>query len=115
MDLSEMNGRALDAFADMLEPASLILADTDVRDQFRAGKRIPAIRTAIKKHKKEVVEVLAALDGVDPAEYKVNVWTLPKKLIEIFNDPEVAGLFSFPSPNERPSGDTSENIADATK
>lgn len=110
MKLSEIQGdRALDVFADILEPGAVILADKEVGDLFRAGKRLPAVKVAIKAHKKEVKEILAVIDGVPVEELKIGVFTLPTRLLEIFNEPEVLSLFSFPSLTERQSGDTSEN------
>lgn len=116
MKLSEIRGeRALDVCADIIEPGALILADPKVKELFNAGKRLPAVRTAIKSHKKEVIEMLAALEGESPATYeeKIGIFTLPLRLLEVFNEPDVISLFSFPSQTERPSGDTSENITEA--
>lgn len=113
MKLSEIQGeRALDVFADILEPGAVILGDENVKELFRAGKRLPAISHAIRSHKKEVIEIVAALDGVKPEEVKVNLLTLPIKLLELLNDPEVISLFSYPSQTESPSGDTSGNITE---
>jgi hypothetical protein len=41
----------------------------------------------------EVIEIIARLDCADPATYEVNLLTLPMKLYEIINDPEVVQLF----------------------
>ena len=116
MKLSEIQGdRALDVFADILEPGAAILSDEEVRDLFRAGKRLPAVRAAIKNHKEEVKAILAAMDGVEVKDLKINVITLPIKLLEIFNDPEVLPLFSSPSQTESPSGNTSETTTAENK
>lgn len=89
------NDEALDLFADLLEPAAEIIGDKEVADILKSGdKPIKAIKVAIKKHKSAVVEVLARIDGVEPSKYEVNVLTLPVKLIELLNRPEVQELFT---------------------
>lgn len=95
MKLSEIQGeRALDVLADLIEPASKILGDKEAAKCYKESK-IKFIKMAIKNHKREVIEILAVLDGVPVDEYKVNLFTLPMKLMEIINDPELQQLFSL--------------------
>lgn len=116
MKLSEMdNDRVLDIIADILEPGATILADKEVGDLYRAGKKLLAVKAAIKSHKKEIKEILATMDGVPVEELKINFFTLPSRVLELFNEPEVLSLFSFPSQTERQSGNTSETTTDADK
>lgn len=98
MKLSEYKGeQALDMLADLIEPAAAIMADPEIARLTRA--QMPAIKIvklAIKNHKREVLEIMATLDGEDPKDYaeKVNLFTLPAKLLEILNDPELMNLFT---------------------
>lgn len=103
--------KALDLLADLIEPASEILGDNAVRDAASAGKTLRAVSIAIKNHKKSVLQVLAALDGVPVEEYHCNVMTLPLKLVELFDDPDIAQLFSFAGQKVAPnlSGSLTEN------
>jgi len=98
MKLSEYKGeQALDMLADLIEPAAAIMADKEIATLVKSGApQIKIIKPAIKNHKPEVIEILAILDGEDPAEYaeKVNLFTLPFKLLEILNDPDLMGLFT---------------------
>ena len=55
--------------------------------------RVEAVKVAIKKHKKEVITILAVLDGEDPATYNVGLLTLPIRLIQLVNDKELVSLF----------------------
>lgn len=89
---SRSNEESLDLFADLLEPVAEILADAEVKEAFEL-KRIRGVKVAIKKHKAEVIQILALVDGIPVDEYKVNVFTLPLKLLELLNKPEVAELF----------------------
>lgn len=87
---------ALDTFADILIPLSNIMSDTGIREVYRDkenGGMIAAVRAAIKTHKKDVIEVLATLDGVPVDEYEVSVMSLPVKVLKILNDPEVQRAF----------------------
>lgn len=94
--LSDIHGEeALDVLADIIDPATEIMADQNLANYVRSGQNIAAIRVAIKDHKKAVIRVLATLDGEDPETYKPGVLTLPIKLLEIINDPDVMQVFSL--------------------
>lgn len=86
------NEESLDLFADLLEPVAEILSDDEVKRAFRK-KQVKGVKVAIKNHKAAIIEILALLDGVPVEEYRVNVLTLPLKVIELLNKPEVASLF----------------------
>ena len=95
-NLSEYKGEeALDLIVDLLEPIAKIMSDQEIADAYQHASKLEAIKVAIKKHKPEVIEILAILDGEDPAEYEVSVFTLPVKLLQILNDPELVSLFSL--------------------
>lgn len=98
MKLSEYKGeQALDMLADLIEPAAAIMTDREIVSAVRANlPKIKIVKAAIKNHKPEVIEILAILDGADPKEYaeKVTLFTLPAKLLEIFNDPDLMSLFT---------------------
>lgn len=89
------NDEKLDLFADLLEPAAEIIGDKDVAAALKGGgKPAAAARLAIKAHKGAVVEVLARLDGKNPAEYEVpGPVGLAAKLLQLLNDPELQNLF----------------------
>lgn len=94
MKLSDYKGEeALDIIVDLLEPMTKIMSDKEIAQAYQEVSKLEAIKIAIKNHKKEVIEILAILDGADPKEYEVNIFTLPVKLLEILNDPELVKLF----------------------
>lgn len=99
MKLSEIKGeQAIDALAELIEPAALIFADEDIKNSAKAGEpKLILAKKILKGHKAEVIKILAILDGEDPATYEVNLLTLPVKLLEILNDPEVSSLFTSQS------------------
>jgi len=101
--MNKNNEMALDTFADILIPLSNIMSDTGIREAYRDkenGGMIAAVRTAIKTHKEDVIEILATLDGVPVGEYEVSVMSLPVKVVKILNDPEVQRAFSGQSQKE---------------
>ena len=100
MRISDIKGeRALEVLADLIEPVASIMADSLVVADFRADKKLQAVKRLLKEHKTAVVEILALLHGEDPKEYKVNLLTLPIALLEILNDPDVMELFSSQEQN----------------
>lgn len=109
------NDEQLELFADLIEPAGEILGDEELGEIFNSGgKPITAVKIAIKKHKSAVVEILARLDGVEPAQYKVPGPTvLALKLFKLFGNPEIAELFTGQSQSVAASGGSAtENIGD---
>lgn len=88
------NEDALELFADLIEPAAEIFADAEVAEIMRSGALAKAVKVAIKNHKSAVIEILARIDGVEPKDYQVNVLSLPVKLINLLNKPELQELFT---------------------
>ena len=114
MKLSEYQGEAaLDILADLIEPAGEIMSDKEIGDVFKKN-RFKAIGLAIKNHKKAVMQILATMDGVPVEEYKCNVFSLPVKILELLNDPEMIQLFTYQGQtgDAKSSGSASENIED---
>lgn len=114
--LSEIKGEyALDVLAEILDPATEIIADEEVHKLYEKGKRVLAVSTAIKKHKKAVIHILAVLDGEDPETYKPSLLAIPIKAMEIFNDPDLIQVFSLQAQNvdESSSGSATVNTEEA--
>ena len=103
--------RALDLLADIIEPAAEIMGDKEVTEAAKGENMARTVSVILKRHKKAVIAVLAALDGVPVEEYHCNVFSLPAKLLELFNDPDISQLFSFAGQTEEPtaSGSLTEN------
>ena len=87
------NEESLDMFADMLEPMSVILADKEVSAKFKDGTLAAGVAHAIKRHKPEVIQILAATDGEPVETYKVNPIAIPFKLLHLLSSPEMKELF----------------------
>ena len=94
MKLSEFKAdAALDLIADIIEPATEILADPAIKEAFSRSK-IAAIKVAIKSHKNALREIVARLDGKNPEEYHFTALSLPVKLLSLLNDPDLQQLFT---------------------
>lgn len=95
MKLSEIKGKkALETTAELIEPLAHILADGTISEAVKAQKPVlHIVKLLLKGWPDDVITILALLDGADPATYEVNMLTLPVKLLEILNDPEVQTLF----------------------
>lgn len=95
MRLSEIEGeQALDIMADIIDPFVEIASDKDFVDMVRSKtSRIALVKKILRDHKQSIIAIMAAIDGKKPEEFKFNLLTLPKKILEVVNDPEVEMLF----------------------
>lgn len=110
MKLSDIKGdEAFEVLADLIDPASAIMADKEVETSFRSEPRLAFIKLLLKKHSKEITEILAILDRKPVEEYEVNLVALPVKVMELLNDPELEGLFQSQGQTETSSGSATEN------
>ena len=113
MKLSEVKDEAaLDLLADLIEPAAEIVEDPEIQKLINTGRRAAIIKLIIKNHKKSIIEILAAIDGIPVEEYHVNVFTLPLKLIDLFNDQELISFFTSAVEERTTFTDTLENTED---
>ena len=102
--LSDYHGEdAIEVLADIIEPFALIMADSDIQKlakdaQEKKGSVQPIqyIKVALKKHKHEVLEILARINDMPVDEYEktVNVVTLPMEVLAIVNDEAIKSLFT---------------------
>ena len=100
MKLSEFkDDAALDLIADIIEPATEILADPAIKEAFSRSK-METIKVAIKNHKSAIKEIIARLDGKTPEECHFTVLSLPVKLLNLVNDPELQQLFTLSGQTE---------------
>ena len=89
MKLSEFKDeKALDLVADIIEPLSILSVDEDFVNAVKSGNKLKAIKIALKEHQKEIITILALLDGEDPSNYHFNLLQIPKKVMSIINELE---------------------------
>ena len=106
---------ALDLLADIMEPAIEIMADPAIKEVAATGNRIKIAKTAIKNHKREVMEILAVMEGVKVEDYHCNIFSLPARVLEILSDDELISVFTSQAQEMKqliPSGPATENTWD---
>lgn len=94
--LSDIKGEdALDILADLIEPAAQFAMDDQFVKLVQGDNNLAAVKYAIKSHKKEVLAIMAILEGEDPKNYTPPLLRLPVMLLELLNDPELISLFQL--------------------
>lgn len=95
MKLSDFeNEKALDVLADIMEPAAKILSDEKVRELYNNGKpKLFLVQYVLKNHKEEVVMILATLNDEKPEEFRFNLLSLTRDLLDVVNDKELEAVF----------------------
>lgn len=106
------DGEALDLLADLIEPAEAIFSDKDVQNA-NSESMWKAVKVAIKKHKKEVMNIMAILDGVPVEDLHINVLSLPIKVMEVISDKDLVNFFVLQGQNmeSTSSGSVMENTS----
>ena len=106
------NEEALDLLVEILEPCSELLSDEKtIKLLYSKGKRMEGVKLMIRNHKRAVIAILAALDGVPASEYECGFFVLPTRIIEVLNDKELLSFFSEQQTTslENASGSATEN------
>lgn len=95
MKLSEIKGKkAIEMIADLMEPIAKILENGEIKKAVDNNEPvIKIVQRLLKGWPDEVITILALLDGEKPETYEVNLLTLPVKVLELINDPEIQTLF----------------------
>ena len=85
---------ALDLLADLLEPFAELFKDADFRREYGRNNLIRAVSLALKRHKSEIMQILARIDGTPVEEYHCTMATLPLRLIELMQDKDLQAVFT---------------------
>lgn len=98
MKISDIkNEEAIDLLIDCVDPAVNIFSDEKFREKLKKAEttkgKISAAKYAIKNHKKDVIELLAVLNGQAVEEYSANVFEMMVQILEIFNDENMQDFF----------------------
>lgn len=109
------NEQALELIADLLEPMTVILGDKEMPRLFASESKIALVKYVIKNYKSEIIDILAIIDGVPREEYKCNVFTLPKKILELLEDSETINFFTQSALTNQPFGGAMGTTAEAVE
>lgn len=98
MKLSDIKGEAaIDTLANLIEPVTEILADPDIKEAVEKKKpKLLIAKDLLKKHKKEVIEVLAAFNQKTYEEYvgKASLASILVETIDLLNDEDLMAFFN---------------------
>lgn len=130
MKLSDIKGeQTLDVIAEVIEPVANLAADKEVAALFTRQKLpqgmtsneflIARIKKAapklLKKHKEDVITILATIEGISPQEYgaNLNLVKLISDCVDLLTDDAFHALFmpAQTSGESVASGSVQENIA----
>lgn len=111
------NEQAIEALADMFDPILEIASDDAIKSAAKSDNRILMVKLMLKNHARSIFEIMAASECVPADEYECNMLTLPAKLMELFNRPELGFLFSSQGQTEdqTSSGSATESTEDKGK
>lgn len=85
---------ALDLLADLLEPFAALFQDDEFRREYGKNNVLRAVSLALKRHKEEIMQILARMEGVDRKNYHCSMATLPLRLIELMQDNDLQAVFT---------------------
>lgn len=121
--LSEFkDDEAMDVLVEILEPSANLIKNNKFKLAIRGDKekkikpnKMQAIKIAITENRKDVVKIMATLNETPVEEFHYNLLTLPKMLVEMFNDKELIDFFQYRGETdlEIPSGSATENIEES--
>lgn len=96
MKLSDHKGaEALEMLGDLIEYITDIMTDDDFVKLARSGgEPLKIVQYLLQHHAKNIMAIMARIDGEDPETYQPGILELPKKVLELVNDPDVADLFT---------------------
>lgn len=103
---------ALDLLAELIEPVANVFGDKEIAQNFRKNNMAQVVKLACKNYKKDLVHIMATLEGVEDKDFHYNVVTFPKLVLQVLNDPIFKDFFSSQGmkATETPSGSATENI-----
>ena len=88
------NEQAAEMLADLIEPAAAIFTDKEIREALKESK-MAGVKLAMKKHSKDLIDLLAAVDGADRETYNVNAMQIVSKTLKMLSDKELIQAFTL--------------------
>ena len=87
-----------DALCMMIDPAQELMADKELLSQIKGKNLWKAAARILTEHREAVRHILAAVNGIDPADVRLNPLALPGKIVEILSNPDLIQLFTLQLP-----------------
>lgn len=86
---------AIDLIADLIDPLTEIAQDEEILELTRK-KGTPVfkiVQAILRRHKDSAIQILAIIDGVEPEDYKGNVFTIIGRLLGLLNNKDIQSFF----------------------
>ena len=100
------DNEALELLEKILDPVCTIMSDQKVTSMWKRGKRdVFLAQAVIKNHKKEIVEIIAAMHKEDPGDVHFTLPSLLKDVMDLINDPDLDAVFTLQG--QRTEGESS--------
>ena len=115
MKLSEFKDeKAVEVVAKLLVPIGNIATDKEMAEAQRTARHMGEFASfALQKHARDVLDMLAHLNGQDPEDFHCSAATVMRDVMNMFSDPELMALFGLQRQNPASSGSASENTGAA--
>lgn len=109
MKLSDFKDeKAIEVVANLLVPIGKIVSNKE-NAEAKGKSVLDFAATMLRNNKREVMDMLAILSDVDPAEYHCTAASVMIDVLNMFNDPELMQLFGLQSKTVASSGSVSES------
>lgn len=104
---------AIDLIADLIDPLTEISQDEEILKLTRKNGTpvFKIVQAILRRHKDSAIQILAIIDGVEPEDYKGNVFTIIGRLLGLLNNKDIQSFFGV-SPErkqKKSSGCATEN------
>lgn len=111
------NEDAIELLADLIEPIGDLISHKEVKEAIQSKQSKLAIaKVMLSSGKNEVLQILAALNGVPISEFTCNPITIFKDLLTLLNDPELSEVTDFFTSAQTPTiKDASGFVAENTE
>lgn len=87
-----VNEEALDRLADLIEPLTNILTDSEVKKAYEKSK-LHAVKAALKVRSNDVINALAIYDGIPVEEFHCTGVGVLARVMQILSDPDLVTVF----------------------
>lgn len=119
-DVFDVTGEeALDLLAEIIDPLSVIFKDAEMMKEIgsREFTTLKKVQLLVRKHKSEVFQIMALIDGEDVKDYKPNVFTLPIRLNQLVSDERIVEALRqvFQSSPQREDSGSSGGVTENTE
>lgn len=117
--LSEIrDDEAMDALAEILDPVVNLAKNEKFKIAIRGDKkknikpnRLEAVKIAMTENRRDIVTIMAVLEGEKVEDFHYNMITLPKMILDLLNDKEMIDFFHYQAEkdSETSSGSATES------